>query len=201
VIGGGDGGVLREIRKHASVKEIVLCEIDELVIQTAKTYLPFMAQGFNDPRLKVHIGDGSKYLDDHENVFDIIICDSSDPLGPASSLFGKAFYKSMFKSLRAGGIICTQAECIWLHLDLIQDIMLSASDTFKSVEYACCGVPTYPSGQIGFIIGGKDRESCKRPLRTPSYDQQNEMRYYTPDIHAASFILPAFAERRLSTKK
>jgi spermidine synthase len=156
-----------------------------------------MAKGFDDSRVNVQICDGLKYLVDNENAFDVIITDSSDPMGPASSLFGASFYKAVSKSLRSGGIMCAQAECLWLHLELIRDMMVSATEFFNSVEYSYTSVPTYPSGQIGFIIGSKDRDSCKSPLRGPSENQLKELRYYTSEIHAASFILPAFARRRL----
>ena len=87
VIGGGDGGVLREVLKHPSVKSAVLCDIDEAVPRVSKAFLPHMAAGFDDPRVTVHIGDGFKFLDDKKCEFDVIITDSSDPVGPANSLF------------------------------------------------------------------------------------------------------------------
>jgi spermidine synthase len=110
VIGGGDGGVLREVAKHPSVEEIVICEIDKDVIDAAKKYLPTLAMGYDDPRVTVHVMDGSKFLDENKDSFDVIITDSSDPVGPASVLFETPFYNAMFASLRDSGIVCTQGE-------------------------------------------------------------------------------------------
>ncbi|KAL3758663.1 hypothetical protein ACHAWU_005249 [Discostella pseudostelligera] len=216
VIGGGDGGVLREIARHTSVTEIVICELDPDVIAVSKKYLPFVAKGFDDPRVKVHVMDGAQFMKEHQSSFDVIITDSSDPVGPASVLFETPFYKAMHDSLRDGGIICTQGECVWLHVDLIQRLIKAITPLFSSVEYAYCTIPSYPSGQIGFVIatkkgaavGGKKRSidgedkeeevvGCKSPVRVPTEAVQKELRYYTPEMHRAAFVLPAFAKRAI----
>jgi len=103
VVGGGDGGVLREVAKHPGVEEIHLCEIDQMVIDVSKKYLPTIACGFNDPRVKVHVRDGFEFMKEHENAFDVIITDSSDPEGPASTLFGEAYFQLTKNALREGG--------------------------------------------------------------------------------------------------
>lgn len=108
VIGGGDGGVLREVVKHECVEEATLCDIDEAVIRLSKKYLPGMSVGFQHPKVKVHVGDGFKFLDDYKNTFDVIITDSSDPDGPAESLFQKPYFQLMHDALREGGVITTQ---------------------------------------------------------------------------------------------
>ena len=110
MIGGGDGGVLREIVKHDCVEEVTLVEIDEAVVKAAKKFLPAMAVGFQHPKVKLHIGDGFEYLKNNESSYDVIITDSSDPVGPAESLFGETFYGLMRKALLPEGIICTQGE-------------------------------------------------------------------------------------------
>ena len=127
----------------------------------------------------------------------MIITDSSDPIGPASVLFETPFYNAMYKSLREGGIVCTQGECMWLHLNLIRPLIDSISQTFSSVEYAYTTMPTYPSGQIGFIIATKGRNSCKVPEREMTDEVQKELQYYTPELHKAAFVLPAFAQRAI----
>lgn len=197
VIGGGDGGVLREIARHPGVEEIVICELDKDVIDVSKKYLPFMAKGFDDPRVKVNIMDGAKFMEENQSSFDVIITDSSDPVGPACVLFETPFYKAMHGSLRDGGIICTQGECVWLHVDLIQPLVKAITPLFTTVEYAYCTIPSYPSGQIGFIIASKGGTGCKVPTRSPEESVQKELRYYSPDIHKASFVLPAFAQRAI----
>lgn len=197
VIGGGDGGVIREVARHKGVEEIVECEIDEGVIKAAKKYLPSLAKGYDDPRVVVKVMDGAKFLEENQEAFDVIITDSSDPIGPASVLFETPFYNAMYKSLKPGGIVCTQGECMWLHLDLIKPLVDSISRTFTSVEYAYTTIPTYPSGQIGFILASKGRSSCKKPEREAPSELLEELRYYTPDLHEAAFVLPAFARRAI----
>ena len=108
VIGGGDGGVLREVVKHASVKRAVLCDIDEAVIRLAKQYLPAMSIGFQHPAVTTHVGDGFAFLKECENEFDVIITDSSDPEGPAEGLFQKPYFELLHKALTEKGVIATQ---------------------------------------------------------------------------------------------
>ena len=108
VIGGGDGGVLREVVKHDCIESVTLVEIDEAVPRVSKQYLPKMAAGFSHPKVKVIIGDGFEYLKNNEASYDVIITDSSDPVGPAESLFQNSFYDLMKKALKPGGNICTQ---------------------------------------------------------------------------------------------
>lgn len=108
VIGGGDGGVLREVVKHSTVESAVLCDIDEAVIRLSKKYLPGMSIGFQHPNVTVHVGDGFKYLADRQNEFDVIITDSSDPEGPAESLFQKPYFELLFSALKDGGVVTTQ---------------------------------------------------------------------------------------------
>lgn len=108
VVGGGDGGVLREVVKHSTVESVILCDIDEAVIRLSKKYLPGMSIGFQHPNVTVHIGDGFKFLADKKNEFDVIITDSSDPVGPAESLFQKPYFELIFGALKEGGVVTTQ---------------------------------------------------------------------------------------------
>jgi len=118
VIGGGDGGVLREVVKHDCVEEAILCDIDEAVVRLSKEYLPHMAQGLSHPKSTVHIGDGFKFLDEYKNHFDVIITDSSDPDGPAESLFQKSYFELLNNALREGGVISTQGCTSQFFLEL-----------------------------------------------------------------------------------
>jgi spermidine synthase len=115
VIGGGDGGVLREVVKHESVEKAILCDIDEAVVRVSKKYLPGMSIGFQHPNVEVFIGDGFKFLADRKNEFDVIITDSSDPEGPAESLFQKPYFELLYGALKDGGVITTQgcAHLFW----------------------------------------------------------------------------------------
>ncbi|KAI9734661.1 MAG: putrescine aminopropyltransferase [Cirrosporium novae-zelandiae] len=199
VIGGGDGGVLREVVKHDTVEEATLCDIDEAVIRVSKKYLPGMSIGFQHPSVKVHIGDGFKFLADRKNEFDVIITDSSDPEGPAESLFQKPYFQLLFDALKEGGVITTQAENQWLHLSLIADLQKACREVFPVAEYAYTTIPTYPSGQIGFMVCCKDADrNVKEPVRSWSAEEEEKLcRYYSKDIHKASFILPNFAKKIL----
>ncbi|KAF7547231.1 hypothetical protein G7046_g9065 [Stylonectria norvegica] len=200
VIGGGDGGVLREIVKHDCVEEAILCDIDEAVIRVSKQYLPNMSSGFDHPKVKVHIGDGFKFLADYKNEFDVIITDSSDPEGPAEALFQKPYFQLLHDALREGGVISTQgSENQWLHLPLITKLKADCKTIFPVAEYAYTTIPTYPSGQIGFMICCKDgSRNVRVPLRSWSEEEEDDKcRYYNSDIHKASFILPNFAKKAL----
>ncbi|KMU77192.1 spermidine synthase [Coccidioides immitis RMSCC 3703] len=200
VIGGGDGGVLREIVKHESVEEAILCDIDEAVIRASKKYLPGMSIGFQHPNVKVHIGDGFKFLEERKNEFDVIITDSSDPEGPAEVLFQKPYFELLYGSLREGGVISTQgSENQWLHIKLITDLKKLMKEVFPVVEYAYTSIPTYPSGQIGFLVACKDpNRNIREPVRSWTREEEDKLcRYYNQDIHRASFVLPGFARKAL----
>lgn len=123
VVGGGDGGVLREVFKHSSVESATLCDIDEAVIRLSKKYLPTMSIGFRHPKASVHVGDGFEFLRNRQNEFDVIITDSSDPKGPANTLFEKPYFELLNGALREGGVMITQGylaqflqHCILLRL-------------------------------------------------------------------------------------
>jgi spermidine synthase len=201
VIGGGDGGVLREVVKHSCVEQAVLCDIDEAVIKASKKYLPSMAVGFQHPKVTVHIGDGFKFLQEYKNTFDVIITDSSDPEGPAESLFQKPYFELLNGALTEKGVITTQAESIWLHLNIIKDLKKACKQVFPVAEYAYCTIPTYPSGQIGFMVCSKDANAnVKKPIRSWTEEEEALLnRYYNKNIHEASFVLPNWAQKALNS--
>jgi len=195
IIGGGDGGVLREVCKHDCVEQIVMCEIDKMVPEVSKKYLPTVSTHFNDPRLTLLFADGCKYLESQEAEFDVIIVDSSDPVGPAEVLFEKPFYTSMRRALKDGGLVCTQAECLWLHMDIIKKLVTESKELYKTAEYAFTTIPTYPSGQIGFVVCSlRDNYTASEPQRKLSADN---LRYYNEHVHRAAFVLPEFARKAL----
>ncbi|OXB64430.1 hypothetical protein ASZ78_010013 [Callipepla squamata] len=209
IIGGGDGGVLREVVKHPAVESVVQCEIDEDVIQVSKKYLPGMAVGYSSAKLTLHVGDGFEFMKQNQEAFDVIITDSSDPMGPAESLFKESYYQLMKTALREDGILCCQGECQWLHLDLIKEMRQFCKSLFPVVEYAYCTIPTYPSGQIGFMLCSKNpvlqnylasllqNTNFREPVQQLSQQQVEErsLKYYNSDIHRAAFILPEFARK------
>ncbi|CAG8436086.1 755_t:CDS:2 [Ambispora gerdemannii] len=200
VIGGGDGGVLREVIKHESVEEVTLCDIDEAVIRVSKKHLPGMAVGFNHDKVKVFIGDGFPFLADKVKSFDVIITDASDPVGPAESLFQVKYFELMRNALRPGGIISTQGECQWLHLSLIKEVQTYCRSLFPVVEYAFTTIPTYPSGQIGFTVCCiEEGRNLRKPIRRFTPEQEAKLfRYYNAEVHEAAFALPQFTKNALA---
>jgi len=198
VVGGGDGGILRELARHPSVEELHICEIDQVVIDAAKKFLPYSAIGFEDKRVTVHVRDGFEFIKEHKNEFDVIITDSSDPAGPASQLFNEAYFTYVKEALTENGILGTQAECIWLHLDLISSMKKFIGKVFPSVTYAISQTPTYPCGSLGFFLATKNGSAFpKTPIREVTPEFQAQLRYYTKDLHSASFVLPYFAAKAL----
>ncbi|MED6171970.1 Spermidine synthase 2 [Stylosanthes scabra] len=208
VIGGGDGGVLREVSRHSSVEKIDICEIDKMVVDVSKQFFPDVAVGFDDPRVSLHIGDGVAFLKEvPEGTYDAVIVDSSDPVGPAQELFEKPFFELVAKALRPGGVVSTQAESIWLHMDIIEGIVANCSQIFKgSVNYAWTTVPTYPSGMIGFMVCSTegppvDFKHPVNPIDEIEFQKsERPMKFYNSEIHTASFCLPTFAQRKLGSK-
>jgi len=193
VIGGGDGGMLREIAKHDCVKNIDICEIDAQVIEVCKKFLPSLSCGFDDARVHLHVADGSVFVADKHSCYDVIIVDSTDPIGPGESLFNEAFYAKMKNALKPDGVIASQSESIFLHPQVIQRLMRINRKLFNQYNYALMLVPTYPTGTIGASVVSAGR-NVRKPARQPSAEMQRKLRYYTPQIHEASFVLPKFAE-------
>jgi spermidine synthase / saccharopine dehydrogenase (NADP+, L-glutamate-forming) len=197
VIGGGDGGVVREVLKHDTVEEVVLCDIDEAVVRVSKQYLPHMSSLLSSPKVMVYIGDGFKFLADNQSTYDVIITDSSDPVGPAESLFQKPYFQLLHDALTPGGHISTQGECLWLHLPLISELRNTTKSLFPVAEYAFTTIPTYPSGQIGFAICSKEPgRNMREPLR-----KVTGTRYYNEEVHRAAFVLPEFGRAQLEEGK
>uniref|UniRef100_A0A7S2HBD7 PABS domain-containing protein n=1 Tax=Haptolina brevifila TaxID=156173 RepID=A0A7S2HBD7_9EUKA len=203
IVGGGDGGVLREVCRHPGVQKITMCEIDPLVCDVAKQYLSAStAVAFNDPRVTLVHADAAEYVakDDQRALYDVVIVDSSDPVGPAESLFTETFYKALRVAMRPGAIMCNQGECMWLHLDLIREVLKHCHSVFPSVDYAFTTIPTYPSGQIGFLMcSTSPGQVLRQPVRTPDPAVSASLKYYSPAVHAAAFVLPVFAETAVAT--
>lgn len=207
VVGGGDGGVLREISRHSSVEVIDICEIDKMVIDVSKEFFPELSVGFDDPRVRLHVGDAAEFLRNApEGMYDAIIVDSSDPVGPAQELVEKPFFETIARALRPGGVVCNMAESLWLHTHLIQDMISICRDAFKgSVHYAWTSVPTYPSGVIGFLLCSTEGPPVdfKNPINPIEKLQaagkdKRELRFYNSELHSAAFALPTFFRREVS---
>nr|XP_043637349.1 spermine synthase [Erigeron canadensis]XP_043637356.1 spermine synthase [Erigeron canadensis] len=206
VVGGGDGGVLREICRHSSVELIDICEIDKMVIDVSKKFFPELAVGFEDPRVNLHVGDAVEFIRNVPNgKYDAIIVDSSDPVGPAQELVERPFFEMLARALRPGGVLCNMAESMWLHTHLIQDMISVCQNIFKgSVHYAWASVPTYPSGVIGFILCSTEGPTVdfRNPINPiekleGAHEHQRELRFYNSEMHRAAFALPPFVRKEV----
>ncbi|CAI0546708.1 unnamed protein product [Linum tenue] len=207
VVGGGDGGVLREISRHTSVETIDICEIDKMVIDVSKKFFPELSIGFEDPRVHLHVGDAVEFLQHTaKGKYDAIIVDSSDPVGPAQELVEKPFFETIARALRPGGVLCNMAESMWLHTHLIEDMISICRETFKgSVHYAWASVPTYPSGVIGFLLCSTEGPAVDflnpvNPIEEVegAGKHKRELRFYNSEMHRAAFALPNFLKREVS---
>ena len=194
VIGGGDGGILREIGRHDGVEHIDFCEIDETVITVSKQFLPDLACGFDDPRVEVHIADGNAFVNEKKGSYDVIVVDSSDPVGPSKVLFEKPFYTALKEALKPGGLIATQGESFFMHPEEVRNLLEITKSLFPVQAYATILVPTYPGGNIGICMGSLGPELTK-PARIISDKMQNQLKYYTTETHKAAFVLPYFARK------
>ncbi|XP_045468202.1 spermidine synthase [Harmonia axyridis] len=200
IVGGGDGGVAREVAKHPLVKEIVQVEIDQMVIDVSKKYLPSMSKGLDSNKLDLKVTDGFEYMRNHKKEFDVIITDSSDPIGPAIALFSESYFLLLKEALKPGGIICSQGGTVWAGLEMVKNTFDHCKKYFKVVRYPIVSVPTYPTGQIGFFLAGIDENiNLTEPkfLFTEVELQKYELKYYNSEIHKACFILPNFAKKVL----
>ena len=194
VIGGGDGGVLRELEKYTDIEEIHICEIDEMVIDASKKHLKQCAIGYDDSRVQVHIEDGFLFLErciKEGQLFDVIISDLSDPIGPAESVFNGGFIELLSNALNPEhGVACLQGECFWLHSDLIQKLTDDGKKAFAHCQYASIAIPTYPCGQIGAIIMTKAEDRVPSvPVRGLD-SVKGQLEWYSSELHAAQFVLP-----------
>ena len=193
IIGGGDGGVAREVARHKTVKHIDQCEIDGKVVELCQKYIPSTACGFDDKRMHLVIGDGLEFVRQRKNEYDVIIVDSTDPIGPGEVLFGRDFYESVHAALKDNGVVASQSESIFLYPDIVKRLYGFTKELFQYNGYAFIAVPTYPAGSIGVCVASK-ANPVKKPLRKPDAELEKVLKYYTPEIHEAAFVLPAFTK-------
>ena len=191
VVGGGDGGVIREVLKHPSVKKATLVEIDGKVIEYSKKFLPEIAGGLEDERVEVIVGDGFMHIAESENEFDVIMVDSTEPVGPAVNLFTKGFYSGISRALKEDGIFVAQSDNPWFKGDLIKQVMSDVKEIFPITRLYTANIPTYPSGLWAFTLGSKKYD----PLEVAEERfHEIDTKYYTKELHNASFVLPKFVK-------
>lgn len=194
VIGGGDGGTVREVLRHDGIEHVDLVEIDEAVVRAGRTYFPGVSSGLDDPRVAVHHADGIAFVADAAaGSYDVVLVDSTDPVGPAVGLFRSPFYADVARTLGAGGIVCAQSESPLLHGELIASLAAEMRQAFAHAALYLCPVPTYPSGQWSFLAASQATDPSEP---RPDVALQGT-RYYTPAVHRAAFTLPPYAAAHL----
>ncbi len=197
IVGGGDGGMLREVLKHKTVERAVLCEIDASVIELSKKYFPKVSNGaFENPRAQVLIQDAAKFVKETEEKFDVIIVDSSDPIGPSAVLFSSEFFGDCKARLNEGGIFVNMSGVPFLQKHEQEMTLESATPHFKHVGFYLAPVPTYVGGFMALgWASDTDYQVSEEVLRERMGDESYS--YYNPAIHKASFALPNFMIRQL----
>lgn len=197
VIGGGDGGTVREVLKHECVKKVVLCEIDEMVIEVSKKYLPTIACGLDDPRVEIVVGDAIEFIKDKANCYDVILIDSTDPMGPGEGLFTEEFYTNVKNALKKDGIMSAQSESPFANQKEMKMMYKLLKKVFPITTAFLGPIPTYPGGNWSWAF-------CSETVKPLSYIDEKraneiakECRIYNTDIHKGCFALPNFIKNEL----
>ncbi|MHB8126759.1 MAG: polyamine aminopropyltransferase [Desulfitobacteriaceae bacterium] len=192
VIGGGDGGAIREVIKNPKVKKATLVEIDGRVIEVCKELMPEIAVALEgNPKVEVLVDDGIAHIQNKKGVYDVILVDSTEPIGPAEGLFALEFYRQIFEALKEDGIMVAQTESPFFNDNLIRRVYKDISSVFPLTKLYLANIPTYPSGIWSFTMGSKrwNPEEVDE-LKLPSL----ETKYYCPEIHKSVFKLPKFVQ-------
>ena len=198
IIGGGDGGMAREVLKHTSVEHVTMVEIDAGVVEFSKKYLPMLSQGaFDDPRLDLVINDGAIYMKETEDKFDVIIVDSTDPIGPGEVLFTDTFYGHAKNSLNQGGIIVTQNGVPFQQGEELTNTMRAFQALFSDASCYLATIPTYAGGPMAFGWGtDSDSRNVELEVIADRFAAAGiECEYYTPEVHKAAFALPGYVQK------
>ena len=203
VIGAGDGGVIRELTRYPEIEHIDMVEIDPLVVEVCRKYLPKTACRLDDPRLSIHYEDGLKYVRFKENEYDLIIVDSTDPFGPGEGLFTREFYGNCYKALKEDGIMVNQHEspfyaedaeaCKRAHKRIVESFPIS--------RVYQAHIPTYPSGHWLFGFASKKYHPLK-DFKPAEWKRRNiHTEYYTTNLHTGAFMLPKYVEELLEQEE
>jgi spermidine synthase len=191
IIGGGDGGVLKEILRYP-VQSVHLVEIDSQVIEVSQKYFPWLSAGLKDRRTELVIADGREWIERTDRKFDIVCVDSSDPVGPSTTLHEKDFFQNMKFCLNKDAVIAAQAGSLFYQPEEIQKKNEFLRKLFKHVFFYTSPVPTYPGGSWSFVFVSDETH----PLRIKR-DAPEGLKYFNPDIHRAAFALPNFLKEKL----
>lgn len=188
IIGGGDCGAAREVMKYDTVKQLDMVEIDEVVVKVSKEYLTGVSGNLSDPRVNFIFDDGIKYVKDLENVYDVIIIDSSDPVGPAVQLFEKEFYTNVRRALKDDGLMVCQSESPLFYRSIMERTVRYIGELYPISKVYWASVPTYPGGFWSFTIGSKKYKD----IHVKSFDK--DTKYINQTILESCFDLPVFLQ-------
>jgi spermidine synthase len=199
VIGGGDGGSVREAIRHPSVHHCRLVEIDGLVVEACRKFLPRTAAALDDPRVDVTIGDGVEFVAGTDERYDLVIVDSTDPVGPAKPLFGREFYANVRRVLNPGGVVVSQAESPYFDAEQQRSLVQILGELFRRAHVYNYANVTYPGGLWSFTFAARD-DLCPLGDFDPGRVAASglDFRYYSPEIHRAAFTLPPFQAAALA---
>ena len=194
IVGGGDGGSLQQVLRYPSVEAAVVCELDQRVVDLSREHFAgSFGDPWADPRAKLLVCDAFGYLDENPGQFDVIISDTTDPIGMAERLFSDEFYKLMVRALTPNGAAATQCEQPFFDTDLIKQIYKSAKGLVKHPAYYYANIPTYPGGGIGFMyVSNTPWENGLKTHHPPGTNN-----YLNPEIHKAAFALPDFFRKEV----
>ena len=194
IIGGGDGGTAREALKHAGVERVEMVEIDGMVVDVCKKYLPEISTVLisGHPKFHLKIGDGIDHMAQATDLYDVIIVDCSDPIGPGEGLFNYQFYKDCFKALKADGLFVQQTESPFYHQQLIKRVRKDVESIFPVVRTYLAHIPLYPSGAHCFTIGSKKYDPLE--VDTAKLPDIAGTRYWNRELQRSCFVLPTFVQ-------
>jgi spermidine synthase len=197
VIGGGDGGTVREVLKHSTVEKVVLCEIDGMVIDVCKEHLPTIAGMLDDPRVEVLVEDAIEFIKDKENEYDIVLIDSTDPMGPGEGLFTEEFYTNVKKSLKKGGIVAAQSESPVVNKEEIKKMYSLLKKVFPITSTFTSPIPTYPGGYWAWAFCSEEVEPLSYIDEKRCEEVTKTCKVYNKEYHQARFALPNFLKNLL----
>lgn len=195
IIGGGDGGAVREVLRHPSVESVELCEIDRRVVEVCVEHLPETSCRLNDPRVTVVYADGIEYVRGSRSKYDCILIDSTDPVGPAEGLFAADFYRSVYSALTDDGVFAAQIESPLVESQLIRRVTGDIAAVFPVCGYYTASIPTYPSGMWSFAMGSRRYHPVQDAREVP---ELADCRYFSHGVQKAMFAaVPKFARQLL----
>ncbi|GMO01301.1 polyamine aminopropyltransferase [Parageobacillus thermoglucosidasius] len=192
IIGGGDCGAAREVAKYKHIEEIHMVEIDEKVVLSCKAHLQEVSGNLSDPRVQFIYDDGVAFVKKCENEYDVIIIDSSDPVGPAEALFSRDFYANVRRALKEDGLMVCQSQSPIFHLDILRQTYTNIRELFPHVQVYTATVPTYPGGLWSFTIGSTKPLSLPETLTIPP-----DTKYVNEGVVKQCFQLPQFLKKAL----